>query len=425
MKLFSRKPAPRHRTITPSPVFVNIVKPILNRVLPGMYNLKVTDTVNMHSVAPPYLLVGNHVTFWDPFFLGIHIGPTPQFVTSDNVFRTRFFGVIMKLLGSIPKSKFMSDAATVAQIVRIIRKGGVIGIFPEGRRTWDGRGLDHVPQVSKLVHRLGLPVIGVKIKGGFLAKPRWARHRLKGRVELEYFQLFTAEELSKLDWPGTRKLMEERLFQDDTLWARENDVRFEGKAPAEYIEKALYLCPSCEGVATFRSEGDTAECGSCGYSFRYNHYGELEPVSGPLRFTELGDWNQWQGRRLLELLTADPAGDQLFMEEGPAVLLVGYRAQRLKKLHTGRAQLTRDTLYFRTTLGAGREFPVEELEAVNVQDKEKLEFYHKGRLYRLNFVNPRASALLWYRALTGLGEWKKRPGAGSASADEAGGIPPG
>ncbi len=425
MNIFRRKPSPRHKTITPSPFFVRVVKPALSRILPRMYNIKVVESVNLKSIHPPYILMGNHVNFWDPFFLGIHIDQTPQFVTSDNVFRTRFFGLAMKLLGSIPKSKFMSDAATVAQIVRIIRRGGVIGIFPEGRRTWDGRGLDHVPQVSKLVHRLGLPVIGVKIKGGHLAKPRWSRYRLRGRVELEYFQLFSAEELASLDWAATRRLMEERLFHDDIAWARDNDVRFLGKAPAEYIEKALYLCPSCEGVATFHSSGDTAECGTCGYAFRYNFYGMLEPVSGPLRFSELAEWNSWQSRRLVEKITEETAAGQVFMEEGPSTLLVGYRAQRLKKLHTGRAQLTPDTLFFRTTLGEGMAFPITELEAVNVQNREKLEFYHKGKLYRLNFVNPRVSALLWHRALTGVQQWKLERNSGSLSADGDGGTDPG
>jgi len=393
----------RHKTLTPSPLFVKVIKPFLAWLLPKLYKIRVIkDDPELKGIRAPYLIVGNHVNFWDPFFLGIHIEDTPQFVTSDNIFRSPLFGLFMRLFGSIPKSKFMSDAATVAQIVRIIRRGGVIGTFPEGRRTWDGRSLDHVPQVSKLVHRLGLPVIGVRIKGGYLAKPRWARKRTKGVVELEYFRLFSSEELAGLDWEKTRRLMEERLYHDDIAWAKKTGIRFKGKSKAEYIEKALYLCPSCEGIASLRSDGDSASCISCGYGFRYSESGELEPLSTPLVYTECADWNLFQSRRLVEKIMEIEKPGQIFMEEGPATLLVGYRSRRLKKLHTGKAQFTRSSLIFSTTVGKEKEFPISELEAVNVQDKEKLEFYHQGKLYRLNFLNPRASSLLWHRAIRGV-----------------------
>ncbi|ADK79486.1 1-acyl-sn-glycerol-3-phosphate acyltransferase [Sediminispirochaeta smaragdinae] len=394
----------RHKTITPSPFFIKVIKPFLHWLLPRLYTIQVIRSKELNAIHPPYIIVGNHVNFWDPFLLGLYIKEVPQFVTSDNIFRTRLFGVIMKLFGSIPKSKFMSDAATVAQIVRIIKGGGVIGIFPEGRRTWDGRSLEHVPQVSKLIQRLAIPVVGVRVKGAFLARPRWARKRSKGLVELEYFSLFSGEELKGLGWEEVKQLMEKQLFHDDVAWAREKELRFVGKRRAEYVEKLLYLCPSCEGVATLVSHDNTVECSSCGYAFTYDETGELGPVTGPLRFSELGDWNDWQQKRLIERICELPDGEQIFMEEGPAMLLTGYRAQRLKKLKTGRALFSRDTLYFRTTLREGFSFPVNELEAVNVQDKEKLEFYHKGMLFRLNFVSSRASALLWYRAITGVQE---------------------
>jgi 1-acyl-sn-glycerol-3-phosphate acyltransferase len=156
----------RKKILKPQKWFVWLIKPRLFAFLRKRYNVTLIENDEVRAIRPPFILVGNHVSFWDPFFLHMDIGPTVQYITSDNIFRTLFLGAAMRLLGSIPTSKFKSDIGTVAQVLRVIKNNGVIGVFPEGRRTWDGSKLEHVPTVTKLIHRLRLPVVGVIIKGG-------------------------------------------------------------------------------------------------------------------------------------------------------------------------------------------------------------------------------------------------------------------
>ena len=389
----------KHKTIKPNPVFYLFIKPIIHFILKHRYNMELVDNLGLKTLEPPYLVVGNHVNFWDPFFLGVYLPHNIQFVASDNVFRTRLFYILMKLLGSIPTSKFMTDTSTVAQILRIIKNNGVIGIFPEGRRTWDGKPLRHVPTVSRLVHKLKLPVVGVVIKGGYLSKPRWGRGLRKGKVTVEYRMIFTPEELKEMNWDECRNLMEDRLHHDEQEWNEKEKVRFAGVRPAEYIERVLFVCPNCKSIASFTSTGDRAECGSCGYSFRYDEHGKLLPVHGPLVFSTVPEWNDWQIKYFFSYLTETDPGSVLF-EEGPAILWRGYRAEPLKRLNTGRAFFSPKGITFRTTVGKTKFFPLEEIHGENVQDKEKMEFYHGNQLYRLDFINMRASAYMWFQAVS-------------------------
>ncbi len=86
-------------------------------------------------VPPPFLLLANHTNFWDPFLLSLYTPEPIYFVTADEYFRNPFLKFLLGLAGAIPKSKFISDQMTVIDIFRIKRKGGVIGIFPEGKRN--------------------------------------------------------------------------------------------------------------------------------------------------------------------------------------------------------------------------------------------------------------------------------------------------
>ena len=389
----------KKRTLTPKKWFVWLVKPNILSFLRRRYNITVIHNEEVKDLEPPFIMVGNHVNFWDPFFLHMDISPTIQYIASDNVFRTKVLGTVMRLLGSIPTSKFRSDLATIAQVLRIVKRRGVVGVFPEGRRTWDGQTLWHVPTVSKLIHKLKLPVIGVIIKGGYLSSPRWARHIRRGKIELEYKLVFTPEELASISAEECHALLEERIYHDDMEWQRERMIPFAGKSLAEYIESTLFACPKCKDLASIHSSGDTGECKTCGYSFRHNQYGFLEAINGPLVFNTVHDWNEWQVEYLKEYLYSQNDPEKVLLEDGPAILLRGYRTRPLKRINTGRAYLTLQGVEFHTTIGKRFFFPIEEIMGENVQMGEKFEFYHQTTLFRLDFINPRVSSYKWYQAV--------------------------
>ena len=169
----------RAGTPRPHPLMVPLVRRILIPLLVRRYRLSAHGLSALERVAPPYIVVANHVSFWDPFWVNSFIRHPIQFVASDNLFRTFPLGFAMRLLGAIPKTKLMNDPETVRHIYRVLAGGGVVGLFPEGSRTNDGRLSPLVPAVARLLRRLKVPVIAAR-DGGRVPVAVPAGHGMRG-----------------------------------------------------------------------------------------------------------------------------------------------------------------------------------------------------------------------------------------------------
>lgn len=93
------------------------------------------ENADAAALKPPYVLLANHTNFWDPFFLSIYMPEPVCFVTSDAYFRNPILKRLLRMAGAIPKSKFIADAVTVLDILRVKKNGGVIEISLKENET--------------------------------------------------------------------------------------------------------------------------------------------------------------------------------------------------------------------------------------------------------------------------------------------------
>jgi 1-acyl-sn-glycerol-3-phosphate acyltransferase len=387
----------RSRTPRPHPLVVPLIRRLFVPFLARRYRLSARGLSALQTVSPPYVVVANHVSFWDPFWVNAFIRHPIQFVASDNLFRSFFLGFAMRLLGAIPKTKLMNDPETVRHIFNVLAGGGVIGIFPEGSRTNDGRASPLIPAVARLLRKLKVPVVGARMEGGYLTRPRWARHSRRGAVEITYQGIFSGNEISRLTEQEVLAVIGRALDYNDHAWQRVRGVRFRSRRAAEYLERLLFLCPHCRSVSRIVSLDDRARCTSCEYSVRVNESGSFDACSGPLYFENPTEWNAWQLPIFERMLTARGTFVDFVFEEPRARLLTGYRARPLRAAGTGPARLTRGQILFAGNSGSVT-FNLPDVHGMNVQNREKLEFYHDRVLYRLDFLDPRASAYKWSTA---------------------------
>jgi 1-acyl-sn-glycerol-3-phosphate acyltransferase len=389
-----RQAAPR-----PSPLIVPLMRRVVLPFLLRRYRVTAQgDLGAVRSLAPPYLVVANHVNYWDPFWISAFLRHPVQFVTSDNVFREALFSLAMRLVGSIPKTKLMNDSRTVRQILGVRGNRGVIGIFPEGSRSDDGKTGLVIPAVARLIRKLGIPVVSARIAGGYLSRPRWARFVRRGRVEIGYRLLFSREQLSRATDEHVSTALTEGLEHDEMAWQRTKSIRFRGPRPAEYLERLLFICPHCRAVSALESDDDLLSCRACGSSVRVTPLGFFEARQGPLYFDDPATWNSWQLPVFAGILAERTAQAEPIFVEMPVTLLKGYRERPLRRVGKGSAVLRKELIEFRGTSAVFR-FLLPKIQGVNVQNGEKLEFYHEGVLHRLDFADPRASSYKWTRAI--------------------------
>jgi 1-acyl-sn-glycerol-3-phosphate acyltransferase len=111
----------------------------------------------------PVLLAVNHRSLLDgPLLFGAVRRPVSCLVKVEAF--TRWVGPVLRSSGQIPVRRDGGDAPAVLLCLRILRAGGIVGIFPEGTR---GHGLVDTakPGVGYLALRAGATVIPVACSG--------------------------------------------------------------------------------------------------------------------------------------------------------------------------------------------------------------------------------------------------------------------
>jgi 1-acyl-sn-glycerol-3-phosphate acyltransferase len=385
--------------LKPHPLIVALRRAIVLRFLKRRYRLEAVGADGVRNLKPPFVVVANHVNFWDPFWINSFISAPIQFVASDNLFRTTFLGLAMRLLGSIPKTKLMNDSQTIGHIFRVLGAGGVVGIFPEGTRSYDGRSEPTQLAVARLIRKLKLPVVSVLISGGYLARPRWARGVRLGKVSLRYRLLFTGGDLSARSVEEVHHILSRDLSFDEMAVQRQRQIPFPTRRPAEYLERMLFICPRCHSVGTLTSRVRRFWCTSCGCGARVNDLGFFTHDTVFHYFEDPADWNAWQMTAFRDFLYANTSPEEPRLRENDAAMLRGYRVRRLRRHARGRLRLFPDRLEFEGPNGNVASFAIPLIRGANVQNGEKLEFYYGGMLYRLDFSNPRSSSYMWVKAI--------------------------
>ncbi|MBI9103105.1 MAG: 1-acyl-sn-glycerol-3-phosphate acyltransferase [Spirochaetales bacterium] len=398
--------AKRNKEIKVNQWAYRCLKPIVKLVISKIFKLEPEMPEEVKKLKPPYLLMPTHQGFWDPFMAAFYIHRPVFFITSDAVFRYPVFKFFVQLVGAIPKTKAKSDIDALKNIIRIKEKGGVIGIFPEGRRTWDGTTLPLVYSTSKLIRMLKIPVVTLVFKGGFLSQPRWGTKIQRGKVKMEYKLLFTEEDLKGAKADEIHRKLADALNFDEIEYQRKANIRFSGKNSAENIEQVIFTCPSCKEIGSIYSEGRTVCCRNCGYKVKQNDYLFFEQLERDLIFDNIRDWNKWQLEHLEKYLEEHHKPEmpeersRECLRDGGLLVSTGYKIQKLKALCQGSLVLYNETLVIEDeTATEVKTFSVHELSGINVQNREILEFYHDNTLYSIKSREKKVSAYKWIKAL--------------------------
>jgi 1-acyl-sn-glycerol-3-phosphate acyltransferase len=114
------------------------------------------------------ILASNHLSFCDSFFLPVVVRRRVTFLAKAEYFTTPGLkGMLSRLffsgIGQVPVDRNDADAAKGALTagVRILNQGELLGIYPEGTRSPDGRLYKGKTGVARMALEAGVPVIPV------------------------------------------------------------------------------------------------------------------------------------------------------------------------------------------------------------------------------------------------------------------------
>ena len=320
-----------------------------------------------------YLIVMNHQTGFDQFFVGLTFRRPVYYLATEDIFSMGWVSnVIRWLVAPIPIKKQTTDIQAVKNCIRVAREGGTICLAPEGNRTFHGKTVHMSPTIASLAKKLGLPIAIFRIEGGYGVQPRWSDVVRRGGMRSYVSRVIEPEEYSTMS--------NDELFQAIEQGLHVDEVNAEGSYPhkrnAEFLERAMYICPWC-GLTTFESNGDVIHCKKCHRQIRHLPTKELEGITEPFPHRFVGDWYDWQNDYLnntdLMALTEQP----IYKETVQLRLVHLYKHKELLN-----EQATISLFGDRIAID-DMEFHFSHVGAVVVLGKNKLNIYSDGKIYQI------------------------------------------
>ena len=346
----------------------------------------------MEQVLPfkgPAIVFGNHTHTLDPFFISAMYPYTIRWVAGSYLFKMKGVSFLLRhLVGSIPKVQGRSDLETIRSISRVLKEGDIVGLFPEGTRSWDGEMMDITAATAKLIRVFKVPVIFTHIEGGFLNKPRWTDKERKGPVSVNVVKVLTPEEIASMTLPELTAITEKYLSFSTDEWEEQARIPYASDELAEGSERLFYLCPGCGSFSTMHGHGRKAECSTCGFSAEFDEYGRIRTNDPSRPWTKLSEWHEWE-RNELERIFREAEEDPIFTDGGILFQIPGR-----KKLCTVSESFTvtayKDGLRFSFPVPIAYDgrtfselyFPFTSIESVIINAKQTIEFYADGRQFR-------------------------------------------
>jgi len=371
-------------------LFNKFLKLVLGNYIKLLFDYRISSREVLKNLKPPYIVLANHTNFWDPFLLSMCFPGPVYFVTSDAYFRNPVLKVLLRLVGAIPKTKRISDPGSIRGILEVVKNKGIIGIFPEGNRSWDGKTLPLLPPTAKLIKLLGIPVVCMLLKGACLSMPRWSAYTRRGLLEMTPARILDSQEIASMSADDIFEIITDSLQYDEYESQRMRMLPYKGKRKAEHLELFLFTCPKCLRTDQMRSMGDLFGCGACGYQVAYGSKGFFESHSGGLIFDNPRDWNLWQlqqlDRTIAEKINSN-SGQSIF-EERQILLRTGGKTGKLSSPSSaGTLSLYPQSLVYCDGNNNEHRFPLAGISGVNVQSNNQLEFIFNKMLYRFSAGN--------------------------------------
>lgn len=256
-----------------------------------------------HRIKGPAVVVGNHATIFDWYLAWIAMRKsniTP--VAARYFFSDSFKAYWLLHAGCIPKSVFAADSASAIGMMRCLKKGGILLLFPEAHTGAMSKSEPLPADTARFIRRLGLPVYGIHIDGATLCWPKWGKKHTGGLIEVSASKLFDGAEVKAMSPDVLQEKLSDFIAYDDfEFLKRHPSLRLKVENPAEHVSLAAWKCPSCGKQGGLSEKGDEVFC-RCGF---HAHVTPGYKMDAGFQTTQ--EWISWCVEDLRKEIEADPA----------------------------------------------------------------------------------------------------------------------
>ncbi len=144
----------------------NFLRVLVGGLLCLLYRVRVLGKENIPNSGGA-ILCANHIHIFDPVLMILGTRRQVQFMAKAEVFSWPIIGVLARLAGAFPVKRGDADIRAIKHSLLILRKGGVLGIFPEGTRGKAGEVKAPFQGATMLAERTQSLIVPAAIAGSY------------------------------------------------------------------------------------------------------------------------------------------------------------------------------------------------------------------------------------------------------------------
>lgn len=135
------------------------------------FHVRVEGREHVRGLKPPCLIVSNHRTYLDHFFILSALPWSSPLIpicamAIDSLYHHVIIKFFLNIFGAFPARKGEGGINTSLEIpLRILQDGGVVGMYPEGHRAHDKLFGEPRRGAALLALRTGVPVLPIALIG--------------------------------------------------------------------------------------------------------------------------------------------------------------------------------------------------------------------------------------------------------------------
>jgi 1-acyl-sn-glycerol-3-phosphate acyltransferase len=169
---------------------------IVKIIFPFLFPIKVYGRENIPRKTA-FILASNHRSNIDPMIIPICCYFKMGFVAKEELFKNKFLGWLLPQLGAISIRRGSSDVSALKQVLKALKSGKPMLIFPEGTRVLDEADRKVQSGVGFIVSKSKVPVIPLYIEGTEKVMPPRSRSLHRHPVTLTF-----GKPINPAEWEG-------------------------------------------------------------------------------------------------------------------------------------------------------------------------------------------------------------------------------
>lgn len=153
------------------------------------------------------IVASNHISNLDPPAVGAGMRRQVRFMAKEELFHPEICGIFMRCAGTFPVRRSTADRKAIKRAIELLDQGNVVGIFPEGTRSEDGKLREPELGLGLIALKSRAAVIPTAVIGTDKILPLHAKRFYFHKAKIVYGEPLTFPDL--YDASDSRQAMEE------------------------------------------------------------------------------------------------------------------------------------------------------------------------------------------------------------------------